>query len=128
MWSGGCRRQQGQHTPQRVEAEETTEKNKKKRARKKAAKAKAKVAAVLAAGTTEVRAVDAVSDENLMGDIVESFVGDTVTKSVEEKDHVNDLAKVLTRLIANNITLKMEKGVWATKELLLLGTVSKHFN
>ena len=46
---------------------------------------------------------------------------DTVTKSVEEKDHVNDLAKVLTRLIANNITLKMEKGVWATKELPLLG-------
>ena len=50
-----------------------------------------------------------ISNHNLMGDIVELFVDDIVTKSVEEKDHVNDLAKVLTRLIANNVTLKMEK-------------------
>jgi hypothetical protein len=62
-----------------------------------------------------------VSDDNLMGDIVESFVDDTVTKTEKEENHINDLAKVLTRLIANNITLKMEKGVWATRELPLLG-------
>ena len=61
-----------------------------------------------------------VSDDNLMEKIVEPFVDDTVTKSEREGDHINDLGKVLSRLVANNITLKMEKGVWGTEQLPLL--------
>ena len=66
-----------------------------------------------------------VSDDNLLGDIAEVFVDDTVTKSKETKDHINDLAKVLTRLVANHVTIKMEKGLWGTDELPLLGHVVK---
>ena len=50
----------------------------------------------------------------------EVFVDDTVVRSQEVEDHGNDLAKVLVRLIANGITLKMEKGIWGTDELPLL--------
>ena len=64
-----------------------------------------------------------ISGDGLVGDIVEAFVDDSVAKSKDEKDHINDLAKVLVRLLANNITLKMEKGLWATKRLPLLGHV-----
>ena len=64
-----------------------------------------------------------ISGDGLVGDIVEAFVDDSVAKSKDEKDHINDLAKVLVRLLANNITLKMEKGLWATKKLPLLGHV-----
>jgi hypothetical protein len=46
---------------------------------------------------------------------------DTVVKSKLEKEHANDLVRVLIRLIANNITIKMEKGVRGTKKLRLLG-------
>ena len=66
-----------------------------------------------------------VSDDNLLGDIAEVFVDDTVTKSKETEDHINDLAKVLIRLVANHVTIKMEKGLWGTDELPLLGHVVK---
>ena len=61
-----------------------------------------------------------VSDNNLVGKTAEVFVDDTVVKSLEVEDHVNDLATILIRLIANGITLKMEKGIWSTDALPLL--------
>ena len=51
-----------------------------------------------------------VSDGNLVGKTAEVFVDDTIVKSQEVEDHVNDLATVLVRLIANGITLKMERA------------------
>jgi len=68
-----------------------------------------------------------VSDDNLVGKTAEVFVDDTVVKSVEVEDHVNDLATVLISLIANGITLKMEKGIWGTDELPLLGHVVHNY-
>ena len=58
-----------------------------------------------------------VPDDNLVGKTAEVFVDDTVVKSLEMEDHVNDLATILIRLIANGITLKMEKGIWDIDEL-----------
>jgi len=35
-------------------------------------------------------------------------VDDTVAKSKKKQDHINDLARVLIRLVANRITIKMK--------------------
>ena len=61
-----------------------------------------------------------ISDDNLLGEIAEVFVDDTVAKSKKKQDHINDLARVLIRLVANRITIKMEKGLWDTDEVFFL--------
>ena len=40
-----------------------------------------------------------------------------MAKSKKKQDHINDLARVLIRLVANRITIKMEKGLWGTDEV-----------
>ena len=51
------------------------------------------------------------------------FVDDGCVYSKEEGDHIDDLAKVFKRLVANRITLKASKCSWATDNLALLGHV-----
>ena len=66
-----------------------------------------------------------ISDDNLLGEIAQVFVDDTVAKSKKKQDHINYLASVLIRLVANRITIKMGKGLWGTGEVPLLGHVVK---
>ena len=69
-----------------------------------------------------------ISDGNLLGEIAEVFVDDTVAKSRKKQDHINDLARVLIRLVANRITIKMEKGLWGTNEVPLLQAMMRRIS
>ena len=69
-----------------------------------------------------------ISDDNLLGEIAEvltSWMTLHVAKPKKKQDHINDLTRVLIRLVANRITVKMEKGLWGTDEVPLLGHVVK---
>ena len=48
-------------------------------------------------GDSDQQKLIRVSDDNLLGEIAEVFVDDTVAKSKEKQDHINDLARVLIR-------------------------------
>ena len=51
--------------------------------------------------------------------------GVTHTNSKDFMDHLIDPTKIFVRLEANGLTLKISKGIWATKELPILGHVVK---
>jgi hypothetical protein len=63
----------------------------------------------------------------LVDGIVKVYIDDGVTHTDSEDfmDHLKDLTKVFVRLEANGLTLKISKGIWATKELPVLGHVVK---
>ena len=51
------------------------------------------------------------------------FVDDGIVYSEQEDDHINDLAKIFKRLLANNVKLKASKCMWDTAELPVLGHI-----
>ena len=57
----------------------------------------------------------------LVGRIVRVFVDDGCVYSEEEKDHINDLARVFCRLAANRVELKPVKCIFGTDHIALLG-------
>jgi transposase InsO family protein len=61
------------------------------------------------------------TSEPLVNRICRVFVDDGLVYSNAKEDHVDDIAKVLKRLIANNMSLKPSKCIWGTEELPILG-------
>ena len=70
-----------------------------------------------------VRGEGGVSDDALIGDIVEASVDDSVTNLAKEEGHIDDLTKVLTRLVANTITLKWRRVCGAPRSCRCLATL-----
>ena len=58
---------------------------------------------------------------SLINKICKIFVDDGIAYSQNAEDHVDDLAKIFKRLIANNVKLKASKCIWGTHELPVLG-------
>jgi hypothetical protein len=59
--------------------------------------------------------------EGLINKICKIFVDDGIVYSEQEENHINDLAKIFKRLLANNVKLKASKCMWGTAELPVLG-------
>ena len=57
----------------------------------------------------------------LLNRIVKVFVDDGCIYSMEEADHINDLARVFCRLAANHVSLKPVKCLFGADQILLLG-------
>ena len=53
--------------------------------------------------------------------VVCSFVDDGAVHTTKQQSHVDALARVLSQLAENNVTIKMEKCTWGTDEGKLLG-------
>ena len=63
------------------------------------------------------------SDEYFGASLIDDGVCATDTDSFE--DHLHHLAHCFVRLEANNMTLKMSKSLWGTKELPIVGHVTR---
>ena len=53
--------------------------------------------------------------------IVCSFIDDGAVHTTKHQNHVDALARVLTKLADNNVTIRMAKCMWGTDEGKLLG-------